>query len=328
MDKKISYKNTKPIKTANELVLKMKEKGISFNIVNEQDAEYYLEHINNYLRTASYRKNYQKYQMGNNQGKYIGLDFAYLKELSTLDMHFRIIVTQMCIDFEHDLKILILKEIEKSSNSDGYCVVKDFLDKNPKILSKIAATKGSSFTDDLLNKYFSLEKDISSNRYSIVNYDDCPIWVFLEFLTFGDLIYFYVFVCKYFEIKQCISTTTLNLVKGLRNGCAHNNCIFANFSRKTSKIPEEISQSVATIHSITRTQRQKTLTCRPVLEFTALIYAYNKIVSVNVKKHSKENLEKLLYGRMRKNWRFFSNNDLITNTYLFIRKILKFYLVK
>src|SRR5574344_3059334 len=124
MDKKISYKNTKPIKTANELVLKMKEKGISFNIVNEQDAEYYLEHINNYLRTASYRKNYQKYQMGNNQGKYIGLDFAYLKELSTLDMHFRIIVTQMCIDFEHDLKILILKEIEKSSNSDGYCVVK------------------------------------------------------------------------------------------------------------------------------------------------------------------------------------------------------------
>ena len=38
-----------------------------------QEAIDYISKVNNYLRTASYRKNYRK----NHQGKYINLDFAY-----------------------------------------------------------------------------------------------------------------------------------------------------------------------------------------------------------------------------------------------------------
>lgn len=47
----------KPKKTANELVDMLKnEKGITFDIMTEAEAVNYFRDINNYLRTASYRK--------------------------------------------------------------------------------------------------------------------------------------------------------------------------------------------------------------------------------------------------------------------------------
>lgn len=127
---------TKPVLTSAQLIQKMKEeKGISFSLVSESEAEEYLFNVNNFLRTASYRKNYQKYQKGYNTGKYIDLDFAYLKELSTIDMHFRMEVIHLCIDIEHALKVKILQKVE-TANIDGYSVVRDFLARNEKIVKK------------------------------------------------------------------------------------------------------------------------------------------------------------------------------------------------
>lgn len=77
------YRTTKPKQTAQQLVCKMKNKGITFKYISEADAANYLANVNNYLRTAAYRKNYQKHNKGVNSGKYIDLDFSYLQELST-----------------------------------------------------------------------------------------------------------------------------------------------------------------------------------------------------------------------------------------------------
>lgn len=50
-------KSNKPKQTAQQLVCKIKnEKGISFNYISEADAENYLLNVNNYLRTAAYKK--------------------------------------------------------------------------------------------------------------------------------------------------------------------------------------------------------------------------------------------------------------------------------
>ena len=109
----------KPKMTSKALIDKLRdEKGVSFKYVTEDNAEKYLAQINNYLRTASYRKNYQKYLNGPSKGKYIDLDFAYLQELSTVDMHLRNLVTRMCIDIEHDLKVLLLENLENDAG-DG-----------------------------------------------------------------------------------------------------------------------------------------------------------------------------------------------------------------
>ena len=158
-------KTKKPKQTAQQLISKMKiEKGISFKYASESDAENYLSNINNYLRTASYRKNYQKHTKGIHKGKYIGLDFSYLQELSTIDMHFRFIVSKMCLDIEHDLKVKMLKDIESDSSTDGYDIVKDFLTQNSYIIGKLEANSASPFTSDLIHKYFTVKRTFNQSK--------------------------------------------------------------------------------------------------------------------------------------------------------------------
>lgn len=66
----MSNRTDKPKKSVAQLVTMMRdEKGITFNLISESDAAYYLAYVNNYMRTASYRKNYTKYQGGSNDGQ-------------------------------------------------------------------------------------------------------------------------------------------------------------------------------------------------------------------------------------------------------------------
>ena len=51
------------------------------------------------------------------RGKYVNLDFAYLVELSTLDMYFRRLIVGMCLDIEHVLKTRLMRDI---TNSDFF----------------------------------------------------------------------------------------------------------------------------------------------------------------------------------------------------------------
>lgn len=256
----MSNRTDKPKQTAPQLIAKMRSKGITFNYISENDAATYLTDKNNYLRTAAYRKNYQKHQKGPNSGKYIDLDFSYLQELSTIDMHFRFLVSKMCLDIEHDLKVHMLKDIENDISTDGYDIVETFLSQNNYIVGKIEATSASPFTSDLIRKYFTIQRITNPNNgkkeNKIVSYDDCPAWVILEMLTFGDFIKFYEFYYSSRSFNK-ISTPIINLVKSLRNGTAHNNCILSDLAHGTSHAPREISQAVGKIASINTNQRQK-----------------------------------------------------------------------
>lgn len=99
--------------------------------MSETEAAEYLSKRNNYMRTASYRKNYAKHETGAQVGKYINLDFAYLAELSNIDFYLREHLLKMCIDIEHALKVALLAEIEQNPQEDGYKIVCDFLEKYP-----------------------------------------------------------------------------------------------------------------------------------------------------------------------------------------------------
>ncbi len=322
----MNNRSRKPKKTAHELIMKMRdEKGITFRYTSEQDAETYLDDINNFLRTASYRQNYQKYLNGENKGKYIDLDFAYLQELSTIDMHFRFIISKMCLDIEHALKVTLVKDISTDSSTDGYNIVSSFLTKYPYIIGKLESISASPFTGSLLNKYFTVHQVFNQqkqkNESKIVSYHDCPAWVLCELLTFGDFINLYTY---YYKSKNftMIPVSVISLVKSLRNGAAHNSCLLANQQQATSFPPRILKNAVKHIKEISTSQRQKKLSCRPILEFTALIYTYDIVITEKVRKHRTEELKWLFFTRIPEKKGFFIKNELLKSNYQFMCKII------
>lgn len=321
----MSNRNLKPQMSASDLIYKLKyEKGISFKYTDEKEAEKYLTNINNYLRTVSYRRNYARYQNGDNVGKYIHLDFAYLQELSVLDMHLRFIIIKMCLDIEHALKVGIVRHSEKNPDSDGYEIVEEFLKKNPYIIETLQKKSNSPFCGELIRKYFIIKQEIVSgarrklNRIEAV---DCPIWVLMELLSFGDTIKFYEFYNQKYHVHG-ISSSIINLVRNLRNGCAHNNCILADLSQGASYPPVEIGKMVGRISDLGKKQRAKKLSCRPMLEFVSMLYVYNEIVTEKVKYHRLRELRQFFEGRMKEKAFYYESNELITSSYKFAYKVL------
>ena len=122
---------------------------------------------NNYYNVTSYKNNFTKYQCGELEGKYIDLDFAYLKDLSIIDYRTRLVLFKMIIDIEHYLKVRILNTIEEIPEEDGYKIVnlyleQDFNDKDrPKRVHESIRKK---VTNEYYQKIFS-KYDLDKDEY-------------------------------------------------------------------------------------------------------------------------------------------------------------------
>lgn len=317
----------KPKKTAQELVaLLREEKGVTFSVMTEEEAVSYLSERNNYLRTASYRKNYQKYRQTENVGKYINLDFAYLAELSTIDYYLRAILLKMCINIEHAMKVKLVETVSRADSEDGYQIIDDFIDEYPSVLSDIAKKADGVFTKDLINKYFEIcyvIDDGPSLRTDVLG-SNCPIWVFMEIIDFGMLTRFYEFCIKRGLLSgNRLPSNVLNPVRSLRNACAHNNCLLNNLAATSDTAPPEIiSQFVAGLPDIPKVGRKKKLACRPMMEIVSMLYAYKNVVSSRVYDTGMNELRKFADERMMRHIDYFSSNLLVTSSLEFLQKIV------
>ena len=316
----MSNRSEKPKHSARELVCKMRdERGITFSLITEQDAEHYLSDINNYLRIASYRKNYEKNQAGENKGKYQNLDFAYLVDLSAIDMHLRYLILKMAVDIEHSLKVRLLKSIEENPLIGGYAVVSAFLARNPKVVTKIEQTAHSVYTGNLLQKYFTLDSDTKK----IIDFRDCPVWVLLEFLTFGDFIYFYRFFYEdYTKIKAEFSSKMLNNIRSLRNAAAHNNCLLADLVSKNAYTSTKLSVAISKIVGMNKSRLRK-LSNRFILQFSTVLYIYKSLIPERMLKKRTQELKDLFFSRMLRHKDFYQMNEVIKTSYAFIADLVK-----
>lgn len=191
---KIINRTDKPKKTTSQLIKQLESKGVKFQIMSIDEADDFLQNRNNYMRLASYRKNYET-SRGINQDKYINLEFAYLVELSALDMHLRNFIFKMCLDVEHSLKVRFINDVEKNDDEDGYQIVDKFLSKkeNEYICKSISRFSNSHFCGDLIKNYFDIK--YNSKNFAIgVNKFECPAWVLTELLQFGDFLKLYFFI--------------------------------------------------------------------------------------------------------------------------------------
>ena len=314
----------KPKLSAEQLVAKMKnEKGITFEHMSEEDAIDFLKRKNNYYKLAAYRKNYDKRLNGENKGTYIGLDFAYLVDLSTIDMHLRNMIFQMCLDVEHDLKVHLLNDITANPDEDGYDIVVSFISNNEFLKEEIYKKRFSTYVGDLINKFFTFETHKNANNKDVIDDVDirCPIWAFVEIISFGTFINLYDY---YYDLNAPVQRQLLNPIKSLRNACAHNNCIINNLRRGSTRPTRKVSQFVASIPNISGDIRRKYLSSQPMFEFCSLLLVYDSIVSENIKQHRYTELSALINERMLKHSDYYSNQQLLSSAYDFIRKITEF----
>lgn len=189
-----------------EIIMDMKSKGITFNYISENEAKKYLSLNTYYFKLKSYAKNYRKNPVRN---KYAGLDFSYLQDLARLDMRFRELTFKMTVDIEHFVKLSLLSCSQQNSSDDGYKVVADFLSENDDIKQNLEAhSNNTGYSSALVRN----------------NLSDLSIWVFVEAVSFGELIRFYDFYMKYFNMNNTISAYLWS-VRIMRNAAAHNSCV-------------------------------------------------------------------------------------------------------
>jgi len=298
----------KDLLTAKGLIAHMEKKGISFNRISKEDAQGFLENNNYYMKLASYRANYKKHSTGSKAGQYIGLDFSCLQELSKLDMRIRYLAFQMALDIEHFMKVKLLNSIENNPKEDGYKIIQSFIARDEKLgtLRTIHAHKASSYCKDLIDKY----------------YPYFPAWVFVELISFGDLAY----LCEFYNETYGVEIgdrILLNSVRDIRNASAHSNCLINNLTPGNNNAHQSVVDRVKKISSISENSRDKKLSNKCIYDFVCLLYAYDEIVSSPVTKQRRyDELEVFFEDRMIQNKDWFKNNNMITSSYSFIKKIL------
>ena len=228
-------------------------------------------------------------------GRYVNLEFAYLKELAILDMHLRHFILKTSVDVEHTIKVKFLTDFNKST-SDGYEIIDKFFTYYPDVKNKILEKRKTSYCADLIDK---------------LEYEGYAIWNIIELLSFGDFINLYeLFYREYPEAKDGILYTyPMRSIKSLRNAAAHNNCILNQLTRSRSNnthVNKKVVSFVSQNNLIGKAQRINCMEMQAVHDFVTLLYViYKAVNSEGIKRKMIEELHWLIDGRFLKHKEYF-----------------------
>lgn len=275
--------------TIDEQIADLKKKGVIFNIMDEDEAKKFLRYNNYYFKLKSYASNYPINPKNN---KYVNLEFAYLVELSKIEMYFRKIILGMCLDLEHVLKTRMLYDITCNVKEDGYTIVKKYFFAYPSTKIEITQKANSyNFTSNLA------EKHIDDEEYSV--------WNLVELLSFGKFVELYTLY--YQEYKTPNYSDYLQSIKFLRNALA--------------KAQKEISEHA----------RTKYMSYPVFHDFVALPFVYNDILKEEANRNMRDRtMDELFHffceedGRVLAHRDYFTKNQLITEAYKFISNVIQY----
>lgn len=291
-------------------------KGITFDITDKENATRFLKYNNYYFKLKSYGKNYDKYLSTDKKNQYINLDFAYLQELSTLDMYLRKSIISMSLDIEHALKTQLLYDLAQNDSEDGYHIVKQYLDADYKRIKSLHDKIGKSAASDLIEKRQNQD-------------DTYALWEIVEVISFGEFIDLYQLYYSTYLSKTNDYSSYLWSIKFLRNAAAHNNCLLNSLKapyhikiHKTKDIQFEISK----IKGISAKSRQRWMENPVIHDFTILVFVFLKLIkSEGIKKAGIEQLQWLFEERMPRHKQYFEKNSAILESYRFTAKVVKYF---
>lgn len=307
IDVKIKSENKKPKLSFEEQVDYLKNvKGVKFGIISENEALEFLSYNNYLLKLKAYGKNYPKHT----DGKYQNLEFAYLVELSTLDMFLREKIVKLTLNVEHYLKVQILRDITENDEVDGYDIVNEFLKMKPYLVDKLREKSENSYCKELINKRI----------------EHLSAWDIVEMISLGDFIDFYEFYYAQYSSSTVNLANCLKPVQWLRNAAAHNNCIINNLNSSNRtinpnrKVSLYIGQNCSEISSKTR---EKKMSTKPIHDFIVTLYVFNMVVSSDkVKYYTMCELKELFDGRFIKHKDYFKDNPILLTNYKFVKIVI------
>jgi abortive infection bacteriophage resistance protein len=291
----------------------LKEKGVLFNIMDETTAKEYLAQNNNYFKLTAYRKNYDKHPDGENKGKYIKLEFAYLVDLAIIDMDIRYRIVHMALDIEHHTKLQLLRKIDEK-NEDGYQVIQDYidsLDERQKNIfeSEINRNRGNIYCGDIIDKYDGA----------------FPIWAFVEVIPFGRLVSFYGFCADRFADRTMKDNFyRLLTCKEIRNASAHSNCILNDLRAKTAAhgTNADITKALMAIPGMNSNFRKNRMSNARIQQVITLLYMHKIMVeSDGIRKSEGEELKRII-TRIDKNIDYYNSNQKIKGTLDFLKMVV------
>ena len=120
-----------------EQIKHLKNKGVKFEIVTEEEALLFLQQNTYYFKLKAFTKNFMK----NEGGQYCNLDFYHLEFLSRLDEKIRKIIFQITSTIEHYIRVNVNYYFTLKTDEDGYSILKEFLNNNESVFESIKNRK-------------------------------------------------------------------------------------------------------------------------------------------------------------------------------------------
>lgn len=314
--------NEKRKLTVEEQIQDMVDKNIQFELYSKEDAKKFLKYNNYYFKLKSYARNYN---INLQTQKYYNLDFAYLVELSKLDMYIRKMILELSLDVEHYLKVRLMNDLSDNPEEDGYNIVRLFLKfhQNAEADIKNKADR-YSFCSDLAEKHLDEYKEPK----------ELALWNIVELLSFGNFMELYE---VYYQTYQSFNYSDyLKSIKFIRNAAAHNNCILSTL-RKPSSLKKfsktkKLANILGKIPEFRELDNRDAMMKNPVIhDFVTLLFVYNDIMKVSATKNVRNRkMEEICHqfcdedGRIRKNKSYFDKNPYIKDAYSFVCHIIKY----
>lgn len=219
-------RDLKPMLAPEEQVGLLKAKGVTFERCDEVKAAEALARRGTFLHLTSCRRLFQRFADGPDEGLYVSLDFADLLGMDELDAALRRTFLLASQNVERLAKTAIITRISEDENEDGYGIVADFME------SQEPRYRGYIVRDLRLRRSEEEGGDVYSGRIIKHYSESMPVWAFLEVVTFGTLLAFYLFCSRRWDDSTMREEHyILKGVKTVRNCCSHGSCILNGMDR-------------------------------------------------------------------------------------------------
>ena len=306
---------SKPLLATDELIEHLKSKGVTFDLCRESEAIKYLQSKTYYFKITAYRTLFQKRVGGERDGQYVGLDFGRLVELASVDRKLRYTLLPMTLDVEHFARAKLMHRVEESPEEDGYGIVADYMaslnhDNRRRRLAEINMLEPDAYCGDLVRKYR----------------DDMPVWVFLELISFGSFIDFYLFCAqRWGDSDMNEEHYMLRSVKAARNACAHSSNMVNGFGSSSEAVPTtpaSISHALSGAGFSRRVRTSKMSNPR-LQQIATLLFLHSKIVPEGTSRERAKADLKALSSDMANALSDLSGNDAVRSSFDFLMTLFE-----